>query len=331
MIDINWDKLSLKDFLQLQKEVAKQLRQRFEKQLALVFTDVVGSTGYIEQQGDIAGRLLMEQHHTVVNDVLTANDGRLIDTAGDGSFCVFNSVAQAAWALISLQENLLNRHANHPAEDVPRIRCSLHWGNALADESSVSGVAVNTCARLCSIAGGSEICLSESAFQQLPRDLRIRCETRSVERFKGVSEPVGVYLLHAQDPRMVPTAFCIEELQDTQELPPHAQFTMGRQVDVDQNPANDVVLSHPDSRMSRRISRRHLSFKRTTDGLVLEPISDSSTIVDGREIRQGDQVLIKPGSSVQVGEVITLRFLSFKPNTALDSTTGFELPMHTEI
>ncbi|MCH2204193.1 MAG: adenylate/guanylate cyclase domain-containing protein, partial [Fuerstiella sp.] len=305
MIDVNWDRLSLKDFLQLQKEVATQLRQRFGKELALVFTDVVGSTGYIEQQGDIAGRLLMEQHHTVVNDVLTANDGRLIDTAGDGSFCVFNAVEQAAWALISLQENLLNRHANHPAVDVPTVRCSLHWGNALTDESSVSGVAVNTCARLCSITGGGEICLSESAFQQLPRELRIRCETRSVERFKGVSEPVGVYLLHAQDPRIVPTAFRIEELQDTKELPPQAQFTMGRQVDIDQNPANDVVLSHPDSKMSRRISRRHLNFKRTPDGLVLESISDSSTIVDGREIRQGEQVLIKPGASVQVGEVIT--------------------------
>jgi predicted component of type VI protein secretion system len=74
--------------------------------------------------------------------------------------------------------------------------------------------------------------------------------------------------------------------------------------------ANDVVLGLPDPMLSRQISRWHFEIRRYADGFRLRPVSDAITEVDGTAVAKGQEVPIKPGTSVRLSRVITLTFLS---------------------
>ena len=51
------DTLSMTEIIRLQDTLSKALVRRFEKKLALAFSDVAGSTTYFSKYGDEAGRL----------------------------------------------------------------------------------------------------------------------------------------------------------------------------------------------------------------------------------------------------------------------------------
>ena len=59
---IDFETMSLGDFIRHQDRVARELKRRFERDVALMFTDVVGSTAYFERHGDAAGRALVQRH-----------------------------------------------------------------------------------------------------------------------------------------------------------------------------------------------------------------------------------------------------------------------------
>ncbi len=57
--------------------------------LTLLFTDLVGSTSLKAEKGDDAAGKLIARHREHVMRLAQANDGRIIDWAGDGCFLTF--------------------------------------------------------------------------------------------------------------------------------------------------------------------------------------------------------------------------------------------------
>src|SRR4051794_4305539 len=98
--------LSMTDILRLQERLSRELRSRFEKPLALGFSDVVGSTPYFERFGDEAGRKLQQRHFDLLQQIAIPAGGRIVDTAGDGAFLVFPSAGHVADAFIQLQKQI---------------------------------------------------------------------------------------------------------------------------------------------------------------------------------------------------------------------------------
>ena len=54
--------LSLTEIIKLQTQLSEVLKRRFERNLALAFSDVVNSTTYFATFGDEAGRRLQQLH-----------------------------------------------------------------------------------------------------------------------------------------------------------------------------------------------------------------------------------------------------------------------------
>ena len=52
--------LSLPEILRLQDQLQQELTRRFQRPMALLFTDIVGSTAYFGRFGDVAGRQLQQ-------------------------------------------------------------------------------------------------------------------------------------------------------------------------------------------------------------------------------------------------------------------------------
>ena len=123
--------LSMAEIIRLQNELQQELTRRFERQAALAFSDIVGSTEYFSRFGDAAGRQLQLLHVDLVGECLARHQGRLVDAAGDGAFLTFPTADGAIGALMKLQTSVSRANAARSREHQLRLRMGAHWGPVL--------------------------------------------------------------------------------------------------------------------------------------------------------------------------------------------------------
>lgn len=120
----------------------------------VLFTDIVGSTAKAADLGDRGWRDLVQRHHAVVRALLARYRGKEVDTAGDGFFASFDGPARAvrcAGAIVDAVRPL-----------GIEIRAGLHTGECNVIDRKIGGIAVNIGARVGSLAGPSEILVSQT-------------------------------------------------------------------------------------------------------------------------------------------------------------------------
>ncbi len=310
LTDEDFQTLSLQQLLDLREQLTRVLRARFGRRMALFFSDVVDSTEYVGKHGDVAGRALLKRYRDLLGRAIESTGARLIDTAGDGAFCVSDCVAEAAQILIRLQ--LLLLEDNEAVSEPHRlgVRSSLHYGSVLAEGAFISGTAVNVAARMMGTAGAGEIRLSERAFGELPASMRQRCRRLEAAMLKGVAGPLEMFALDWRDTAVFPVAVEIVEEQRIDPLPCQSRVRIGRLETHEGQTANDLVVAHPDVSLSQRISRWHSELEMRPGGYLLRAVTPASTEVDGYALAEGEARPIRPGSTAVLGKVLTLNFLS---------------------
>ena len=307
---VDFETLSLAEIIRLKDELSQVLKRRFERNLCLGFTDVVGSTAYFSRFGDEAGRGLQQRHFDALNAVLTQNGGRIVDTAGDGAFTCWQSVEGALLAMITMQDVITQQNQSRPREHQLSVRIGIHWGAVLTDGVVVTGDAVNLAARVASSGTPGEMRLTRQAFQELSNTSRIRCRGLPPIELKGITKPVDLVVYEWRDRMLFPSHVRVEETGEDITLPQQDTISFGRLREKDGVPANDIVLSLPDKQMTQQISRWHFELRRRNDGFMLRPVSDQATEVDGQVIQKGADVAIRPGVVVRLSRVMTLTFMA---------------------
>ncbi|TNE92387.1 MAG: adenylate/guanylate cyclase domain-containing protein [Deltaproteobacteria bacterium] len=303
------EKLSLTEILTLQNDLSRMLLRRFGAQRALVFTDVVGSTNYFQAHGDEAGRRLLQRHNDVIAAKAEKYGGRVIDTAGDGAFSAFPEPVAGASALIELFEAIARENLDYPFQHQLLVRAGLHFGDVLTDGAIVTGDAVNVSARVASVSTPGEIRVSRSAFDRLPAALRTRCSNFRTDSLKGVAVPIDTMVLHWRNPALFSTSVLVAESGQKHMLPMDKDLIrFGRLGVFNGEPANDVVLSHPDPEALRKVSRWHFELRRLPDGFFLRQLSKAGVTVNGKVVAAGEDVPLPPGSVVVVSGVLKLEF-----------------------
>lgn len=305
-------RLSLDELVELRDRVARELTDRFEQRLALVFTDVVGSTAYLERFGDVAGRELLHRHHRLVEQAMDQVGGRVVDTAGDGAFCTVPEARDGAVALIRFHNAVLEDNAGIDAAHRLRVRSALHWAPVLVDRDHVTGKAVHAAARLCGAAGAGEVRISEPAFLALPATLKPLCRSVDSVEGRGLDAPIVNLIMDWRDPRRMPSAVEIVETGVEFPIPFTDTVTIGRLAEFSGRPANDIVVELPRPDLARRISRWHLELEITPDGYLLRPVGRGCTEIGGEPIGPDDARLVRPGDEVRLATVATLRFFASK-------------------
>jgi phosphoserine phosphatase RsbU/P len=138
--------------------------------ITIVFTDLVGSTALKQHVGDRSATSLIQQHHALVRELLRGfNSGEEIETAGDSFLIVFTSPSDAVHFGLLLHARLRALNQSSPARLEDRI--GIHVGEVVirAQDGSVNpkgltGIQVDTCARVMDLAKGGQILLTRSAF-----------------------------------------------------------------------------------------------------------------------------------------------------------------------
>lgn len=300
------ERLSLTEIVRLQDTLSRALVHRFEKKLALAFSDVVGSTPYFARFGDEAGRKLQQRHVDLVQAAVTKRGGRIVDTAGDGAFLCFPLLDQAVRALVELQEAIAVDNDSRAPEHRLRVRCGVHFGPALTDGALVSGDSVNFCSRVATSCDAGELRLSAAAFAELTEiGLRLRCRWLGPIELKGVDRPVELLTLDWRDPQRFPSTLRFED-GEAVPIPRLDVVRFGRLRDQDGQIANEIILNPADEEDRHRISRWHFELHLRPTGYVLRSVSSAPTELDGVPLAKGEERPVRPGSRIRVGDVMTI-------------------------
>lgn len=146
--------------------------------VTMVFLDVVGSTPLVAQVGDREWSDTLRSFRVELDRYLTFYGGRLVNSAGDGFFCVFDSATRAvrfALAQASAAEQL----------GTP-VRAGVHTGECEVDGDDLRGMAVHAAARIMGLAGASEVLVSDVVRSLLGSDVAL--EPRGTHQLRGVPD-----------------------------------------------------------------------------------------------------------------------------------------------
>jgi len=157
-----------------------------EGPVAVLMTDIEGSTDLQSRLGDAAARDLVRRQEAVVRAALERFGGREIKTMGDGFLVSFASTRRALECACAIQRELAEQ------EEGPRVRMGLHAGEVLHEDDDIHGAAVSAAARIMAHARGGEV-LASDLVRQLAGAAGLQFRERRPVRLKGLE---GTWVLH---------------------------------------------------------------------------------------------------------------------------------------
>jgi adenylate cyclase len=151
-------------------------RGRGDEELALLFTDLVGFSGWALQVGDVAALTLLREVGTAVESAVLAHQGRIVKRLGDGLMASFIDPRHAVDAALDAQQAV---SAIEIDGYQPRMRAGVHWGRPRRIGGDYLGIDVNIAARVGDAAKADQVLVSDSALGQIhAADLRVGRQRR---------------------------------------------------------------------------------------------------------------------------------------------------------
>jgi class 3 adenylate cyclase len=171
--------------------------------VAILFTDLKGSTAMYAQRGDPRAYRLVRDHFAILAEAIDRNNGALVKTIGDAVMASFNSGADAVRAAFESQAELCARAADMGGELV--LKAGVHAGACLAvklnNRLDFFGGAVNTAARVQGLSCGNDVVVSDEVITEIDaeRDGRKQFQIRESfdARLRGLPKRVRVHRLVA--------------------------------------------------------------------------------------------------------------------------------------
>jgi class 3 adenylate cyclase len=163
-------------------------------QVALLFTDLQGSTALYERVGDAAAYNLVRKHFALLAAIVRDHDGAVVKTIGDAVMAAFTDPAQAVRAALAMQAEIGS--SERGVRDLV-LKVGVHAGPSvvvtLNDRLDYFGSTVNMAARLQGQSTGGDIVLSTSvAGDPAVREvITASPQRRETVALKGFTEPVA--------------------------------------------------------------------------------------------------------------------------------------------
>jgi adenylate cyclase len=180
-----------------------------ERDVTVVFADVVGFTQRCEKMEPRAVAELLNQYFSVMTEAVFRREGTLDKFIGDCLMAVFGAplemkdhASRAAAAALDMREELAELNAAQPPDSRLEFRVGIHSGHVVAgdigsvrrSDYTVLGATVNRAARLESmVAQPGQIVISERTFEALGPDFKTR--PLGQHDLKGISGEVSCYEL----------------------------------------------------------------------------------------------------------------------------------------
>jgi adenylate cyclase len=279
--------------------------------LTILFADVSGSTKLFETRGDVEARRLVAAILGALADVCARHGGRVIKTIGDEIMCTFPGPMQGLLGSVDMQKRIA--HDVDFAKDKLAIRIGLHHGDALMEDNDVYGDAVNTAARMASLAKREQIIATGSTLKMLTNAGMLRTRSVGQARVAGKLQPIDIVDIQWQEDTsnvtMVQRAIRIDPADKIKLLLRYRgqvleldasthPFTLGRDA------TSSLIID------AEWVSRNHALIEYKRGYFVISDRSTNGTYVklgDEDELRlHRDEVFLRKSGAISLGQTIAL-------------------------
>jgi class 3 adenylate cyclase len=162
-------------------------------ELAVLFSDVVGSTRLYEALGDQRAREIIALCIDLMQAAVEENRGTVIKTMGDEVMATFPSADAALDAAAQIQRTV----TTHPALQIDGqpvcVRIGCHYGPVVLESRDVFGATVHTANRMTSQAKSGQIMTTAATVEQLSPEWRSSVRQIDIATLKGQGGEVTLF------------------------------------------------------------------------------------------------------------------------------------------
>jgi adenylate cyclase len=158
-----------------------------------LFADLVGFTALAELEGDDRALEVALALQRRVRGMLEEHSAEQVKAIGDGLMLRCSEPHAAIMLGLRLVEEVAAERG------LPPVRVGIHTGPALANDGDWYGRTVNVASRLCSVAPGGEVMVSERTREAAGSLPEVEWSERELHWLRNVSEPVGTYLASCRE------------------------------------------------------------------------------------------------------------------------------------
>ena len=157
---------------------------------AIMFTDIEGYTAMMQEDEEKA-IIVKDRYRLVLETEHKKFDGKIVQSYGDGTLSIFNSIVQEVRCAIKMQYLL---------SDVPNIpvRIGIHIGDIVISNGDVFGDGVNVASRIESLGVSGSILISDKVNEELRNHLEFKTVSVGYYKFKNVKLEVEVFAIDDQ-------------------------------------------------------------------------------------------------------------------------------------
>jgi class 3 adenylate cyclase len=167
------------------------------RDIALLFTDIRGSTVLYQRIGDLNAFQLVQQHFDLLRETTVRHGGAIVKTIGDAVMAAYPDAALAMGAALEMRSAIERFNEGQPERPV-LLKIGIHHGAAIAvtlnDELDYFGQTVNIASRVQEMADASEIWITEDVWRYPGVHALLEAypaEPRTAE-FRGMEQPMTV-------------------------------------------------------------------------------------------------------------------------------------------
>ena len=156
--------------------------------VAILFTDVVGSTELSQRLSAEAADEVRRGHFSLLRQAITESGGTEVKNLGDGLMVVFRGASAALGCAVAMQQGVEqdNRGVEHPVG----LRVGLSGGEVSQEEGDYFGDPVVEAARLCARCESGQILATQWLRLTAGRRNRHQCRSLGELTLKGLPDPV---------------------------------------------------------------------------------------------------------------------------------------------
>jgi adenylate cyclase len=280
-------------------------------ELAVLFSDVVGSTRIYEVLGDQRAREVIALCIELMQGATEQHRGTVIKTMGDEVMATFPTADDSLNAAALIQRSI----TTHPALQVDgqsvSVRIGCHYGPVVLESRDVFGATVHTANRMTSQAKSGQIMTTAATVEQLSPEWRASVRQIDVATLKGQGAEVTLYeaIWQTDDVTSMLPSINVGASQERKAL--RLRLVMGeREVVVDESRPNIAIGRADENDVVIRgnlISRIHARIEISRNKFLLIDQSTNGTFVnsdDGEEsfVRR-DSMQLKGAGMIGLGKV----------------------------
>ena len=185
---------------------------------AILAADVVGFSSMMERDEEGTASQIRAVRREVIEPKLSAHQGRLVKTTGDGFLAEFASPVEAVRCALSVQDSIAERGE---ANGCLKLRIGINLGDIIIeDDGDVFGDGVNVAARLEQMADPGGVLISGKIYEEIEGKIERRFESRGEQQVKNLARPVRVFALaSATAPKVEPKALTLPDKPSIAVLP----------------------------------------------------------------------------------------------------------------